>query len=82
LDKQNARSAKRLKIEQNYLSYIDNFYDIRIWFPYSIVKVYFGFISGRFLDIIARKELWAGGLDYKHGTGHGVGMFLNVHEGR
>ncbi|EDO37649.1 predicted protein, partial [Nematostella vectensis] len=37
--------------------------------------------QGRFLDIIARKELWAGGLDYKHGTGHGIGMFLNVHEG-
>ncbi|KAK3731440.1 hypothetical protein QZH41_013636, partial [Actinostola sp. cb2023] len=33
------------------------------------------------LDIIARKELWAGGLDYRHGTGHGIGMFLNVHEG-
>ena len=33
------------------------------------------------LDIIARKELWKYGKDYNHGTGHGVGCFLNVHEG-
>lgn len=33
------------------------------------------------LDCIARKPLWAHGLDYGHGTGHGVGYFLNVHEG-
>jgi len=33
------------------------------------------------MDILARKALWAAGLDYKHGTGHGVGTFLNVHEG-
>lgn len=33
------------------------------------------------LDIIARKELWKYGKDYAHGTGHGVGCFLNVHEG-
>lgn len=32
------------------------------------------------LDSIARKELWQFGLDYLHGTGHGVGYFLNVHE--
>ncbi|CAH3190793.1 unnamed protein product [Porites evermanni] len=36
---------------------------------------------GRFLDPIARKELWRNGLDYRHGTGHGIGMFLSVHEG-
>ena len=29
----------------------------------------------------ARMHLWAAGLDYLHGTGHGVGSFLNVHEG-
>ena len=34
-----------------------------------------------FLDSIARAPLWAQGLDYGHGTGHGVGYFLNVHEG-
>lgn len=38
-------------------------------------------ISGSDMDILARKALWAAGLDYKHGTGHGVGTFLNVHEG-
>lgn len=34
-----------------------------------------------FLDILARKSLWDVGLDYQHGTGHGIGHFLNVHEG-
>ncbi|KAJ7331094.1 Xaa-Pro aminopeptidase 2 [Desmophyllum pertusum] len=38
-------------------------------------------IQGRFLDTIARKEMWGNGLDYRHGTGHGIGMFLSVHEG-
>ncbi|EPS39037.1 hypothetical protein H072_7191 [Dactylellina haptotyla CBS 200.50] len=38
-------------------------------------------ISGYQLDPIARQFLWAEGLDYRHGTGHGVGSFLNVHEG-
>ena len=33
------------------------------------------------LDSLARAPLWAHGLDYGHGTGHGVGYFLNVHEG-
>ncbi|ATE65521.1 aminopeptidase P family protein [Rhizorhabdus dicambivorans] len=33
------------------------------------------------LDILARQYLWAVGLDYAHGTGHGVGAYLSVHEG-
>lgn len=33
------------------------------------------------LDSIARAPIWADGVDYGHGTGHGVGYFLNVHEG-
>lgn len=37
--------------------------------------------SGMKLDILARQYLWQYGLDYRHGTGHGVGHFLNVHEG-
>ncbi len=37
--------------------------------------------SGRYLDNIARSFLWADGKDYAHGTGHGVGYCLNVHEG-
>lgn len=36
---------------------------------------------GNQLDILARKALWDQGLSYGHGTGHGVGVFLNVHEG-
>lgn len=37
--------------------------------------------TGANLDIRAREVLWEHGLDYKHGTGHGVGNILNVHEG-
>lgn len=37
--------------------------------------------SGPQLDALARAPLWAAGVDYGHGTGHGVGYFLNVHEG-
>ena len=37
--------------------------------------------SGLNLDVIARLPFWEQGLDYKHGTGHGVGYLLNVHEG-
>lgn len=36
---------------------------------------------GNQLDILARLPLWQKGLDYAHGTGHGVGSFLSVHEG-
>ena len=36
---------------------------------------------GHLLDSFARAALWEAGLDYLHGTGHGVGCFLNVHEG-
>jgi len=36
---------------------------------------------GSQLDALARQFLWAEGLDYAHGTGHGVGSFLSVHEG-
>lgn len=37
--------------------------------------------SGFALDTLARQFLWSSGLEYRHGTGHGVGSFLNVHEG-
>ncbi|AIF48437.1 aminopeptidase P family protein [Dyella japonica] len=37
--------------------------------------------SGPQLDALARAPLWASGMDFGHGTGHGVGYFLNVHEG-
>ncbi len=44
-----------------------------IIFPYGT--------AGHELDILARKHLWREGLDYGHGTGHGVGSCLSVHEG-
>jgi Xaa-Pro aminopeptidase len=37
--------------------------------------------SGSQLDVLARSSLWERGLDYDHGTGHGVGSYLSVHEG-
>lgn len=37
--------------------------------------------NGLSIDVIARQHLWSYGLDYRHGTGHGIGSFLNVHEG-
>ncbi|XP_054264823.1 xaa-Pro aminopeptidase ApepP isoform X2 [Macrosteles quadrilineatus] len=38
-------------------------------------------IKGNCLDTLARHSLWTVGLDYMHGTGHGIGSYLNVHEG-
>ncbi|MBU6266339.1 MAG: M24 family metallopeptidase [Sphingomonadales bacterium] len=43
--------------------------------------VFPGGTAGSQLDTLARQFLWAAGLDYAHGTGHGVGSFLMVHEG-
>ena len=37
--------------------------------------------TGSQLDVLARRHLWDAGLDYDHGTGHGVGSYLGVHEG-
>lgn len=38
-------------------------------------------VGGQHLDALARFPLWTAGLDYDHGTGHGVGSYLSVHEG-
>jgi Xaa-Pro aminopeptidase len=46
----------------------------------SSVKYLYG-ATGASLDVLARQPIWQYGLDYKCGTGHGVGFFLNVHEG-
>ncbi|EJS68130.1 aminopeptidase P family protein [Bacillus cereus] len=46
----------------------------------SSVKYLYG-ATGPHLDVLARQPIWQYGLDYKCGTGHGVGFFLNVHEG-
>ena len=40
-----------------------------------------GGVAGSDLDALARYPLWLAGLDYDHGTGHGVGAYLSVHEG-
>lgn len=48
----------------------------------NLIKTRFLYGStGSNLDVLARFPLWQEGLDYKCGTGHGVGFFLNVHEG-
>ena len=54
-----------------------------------VLKGHIGLATARFpektdgvqLDALARAPLWAGGLDFDHGTGHGVGSYLSVHEG-
>ncbi len=38
-------------------------------------------VGGQHLDALARAPLWMAGMDYDHGTGHGVGSYLSVHEG-
>ncbi len=38
-------------------------------------------VCGQNLDVLAREPLWEAGLDYNHGTGHGVGFVMSVHEG-
>lgn len=37
--------------------------------------------AGADFDVLARRRIWEAGLDYRHGTGHGVGSYLCVHEG-
>ena len=46
----------------------------------AMVKFPYG-TKGYQIEVLARKALWDNGLNYGHGTGHGVGSFLNVHEG-
>ena len=53
---------------------------LKSMFNLSEVKFLKG-LSGRQLDILARKDLWNEGIDYRCGTGHGVGYNLSVHEG-
>ena len=43
-------------------------------FPYDV--------NSRLIDVQARASLWKAGLDYGHGTGHGIGFYLGVHESR
>jgi len=39
------------------------------------------YTTGNYIDMRARIPLWQNGMDYNHGTGHGIGYWLNVHEG-
>ena len=59
---------------------IDNTLVLKGMLALSRVKFLFG-ATGTNLDILARQFLWNVGIDYKCGTGHGVGHILNVHEG-
>ncbi len=47
----------------------------------AMVKFPKNMVTGANLDVLARQFLWQNGNDYAHGTGHGVGSFLSVHEG-
>ena len=53
------------------------------WIKYLfwIIKLYTKYLLGRDIDALARSYLWKSGLNYGHGTGHGIGYFLSVHEG-
>ena len=53
---------------------------LKSMFALSELKFLSG-LCGKQIDIVARQELWAYGVDYRHGTGHGVGNYLAVHEG-
>ena len=52
----------------------------RAWIRLMNTRFLYG-CTGANLDLAAREVFWEKGLDYKHGTGHGVGYLLNVHEG-
>jgi len=65
--------------------YVDGTTDVTrtvpIGTPTSEMRERFTLVLGSALDALARMALWAKGLDYDHGTGHGVGVYLGVHEG-
>lgn len=60
----------------NETPYICSYKFVTYW--YTCIHL----LSGHALDILARVPLWKDGLDYRHGTGHGIGSYLNVHEGK
>ena len=51
---------------------------VKLWQELFMLLLFF---PGHVLDVLARVPLWKYGLDYRHGTGHGIGSYLNVHEG-
>ena len=69
-----AIGAPTAEQKQNFTLVLKGHIDLAmIKFPYGT--------RGNQMEILARKALWDHGLNYSHGTGHGVGFFLNVHEG-
>lgn len=48
----------------------------------DLARAYFpsGLVYARDIDALARSALWSVGLDYGHGTGHGIGYYANIHE--
>lgn len=52
---------------------------LKSMFNLSEMRFIYG-VTGNQIDVIARQDLWAQGWDYRHGTGHGVGHILSVHE--
>ena len=67
--------------ETNNKEYIANYTSVLMGhINLSLIKFPIG-TKGNQIDGIARLYLWQNGLDYNHGTGHGVGSFLGVHEG-
>lgn len=68
------KSAISLQIRATYTRVLQGLIAIsKLRFPKGL--------AGRDIDALARVALWNAGLDYDHGTGHGVGAFLSVHEG-
>jgi Xaa-Pro aminopeptidase len=60
--------------KQNFTLVLKGHIDLAMLkFPYGT--------RGNQMEMLARQPLWKNGLNYSHGTGHGVGFFLNVHEG-
>ncbi len=69
-----ALSEPTAEQKRNYTLVLKGHIDLAtLHFPYGT--------RGNQMELLARKSLWKYGLNYGHGTGHGVGFFLNVHEG-
>ncbi|HMS30390.1 MAG TPA: aminopeptidase P family protein [Saprospiraceae bacterium] len=68
-----ALSEQNIEIKKQYTAVLKGHIDLcQLVFPKGT--------KGIQMDILARRHLWALGLNYGHGTGHGVGYFMNVHE--
>ena len=81
-DASTTHSDQPLHLLPKDLSYYQEIYTCVLKGHIDLAKIVFpNNTTGGQLDTLARQYLWQRGLDYPHGTGHGVGSFLNVHEG-